>query len=438
MTFLARPFLAVCLSLAALLFWQRPAPFLFSMTPPDWAKEYEDAHTPADRIWGAMDMAREIVRASQKHRPLTEFIEEHLAQDSVTFQDREWRDWYEKHFFSDESALGDTRFETLYFRPSDLPSSRIPFERGHICIRGENSIRFLRIYKTPARELVGKNIQSDILHPYWNVAILLLAASLGLAAAGYFTGESRDLAAESFPGKGLKATAAIFASGLALTALPFLNFDPEGSPPFVFLGGFISLSGMIGFVLFAFYFNNLRKILDGRDLLAHWTIEPDEWKNFVEEEYRRERSAKWKLFLLVSVVIVLVGAGFRLLAEQEDAANIVLLVLAGLIALLWFVAMVLPNYFHIKKSKRPGEVFVGMSGVYIGGSFHSWRFPGSRLESVEFESGSSSRLNFVYSYVMFTGRSLNAIRQPVVFSVPIPEEMEREAKRIPARFGFGT
>ncbi len=436
MMFLARPFLAVCFALAALLFWQRPAPFLFSMTVPDWAKEYEKAHTPAEQIWGAMEMARELTRSWKMHLPLTEFIDESIKESSLSFDDNQWRDWYETHFSGGGTSRENDGPERRYFRPSDLPSSQIPFDSGHIRIQAENSIYFVRVYKTPAGEFSGKNIPAELLHPDRNIALLLLAAALGFMAARYFTGERQDRAIASFPGKGLKTSAAIFASGVALAVLPFLNYIPQESPPFVFVGGFLSIVGAIAFILFFLYFNGLRKILDGRDLLASWTFGRTEWESYVKWEYDHEKSGKRKLFILVSAIIVLVGLGFRLFAEDEDAANIVLLVLAGLIALLWFVALVLPKFNHFRKLKRAGEVFVGKSGVYIGGSFHLWKFPGSRLESVEYEEGSAPRLNFVYSYVMLAGRSLNAIRQFVAFSVPIPEGNEHEARQLPKKFGL--
>ena len=422
MKFLTRPLLIVFFFLAALVLWYRPAEHVFWAKKTDWAAEYEKIHTPDSMLWGAMDFAREVIRSSYRHTPLTEFIEDRTRESLVRVDDDIWRTWYSDHF----STPGEPIEDGQYFCVSDFPINGIGRENGFLEIRNIDRIDHLTFSRLPAKDFDDKPIASHLRYPFRNHALIALAIAAALMLSGVLLEKEPDLVADSSAGKGCKIFASVLLSGVVLIAVPFLYHNPNESPPFLAVGGFVCLAGTIGILLYGIQWRQVRRFIDGEDCLVRWTCSPFESSRFARWEFEREKTAKLGLLLLVSAIILVVGLGFWI-AVADEAAGYVFLFLVGLTLFLWMIAFIAPRLAYRRNLGQNSLVIVGKSGAYLNGAAHTWTFPGSRLEYAEFVVDPFPMIHIEYSYVMIAGKSLAVSRQPVTVVLPVPEGMQKEA-----------
>ena len=412
------------------LFWWRPAPEVLVITPINWAEAYEKQHTPSTPLFGgAMEYARALKRSSQKHQPLTEFIRSSLGTDVVRLNDRSWLIWYED-FFGTNKVSEST---PSYFNPDDISAVKSTTDNGYLEIQAEHSIHHLRYSRLETSDLHrADSIPWSVEFPYRCQAMILLAAILIFLVYRRFRPAPSDPMGHSSAGKGCQVFCFILIIGLALSALPFLYYGGEAGFAALFVGGFIVLAGITGLTLFGIQAKTLHQIIDGRDLLAHWTYTLEAWQQFAATELERQRSLRLGLLAFISLIILVVGGGFAL-AMADDAGLWVFYFLLALIGLLWGIAVIPPWLTYRRNMKGPGEVWIGSKGLSINGTVHTWNLPGSRFESVEYIPGRLPVLNLVYSYLMMAGRSLYFFRQKASVHVPVPEGREEEAKRMEDR-----
>lgn len=213
--------------------------------------------------------------------------------------------------------------------------------------------------------------------------------------------------------------------GILIFLLPIvINMDGmNGGYALMFIAiALVIPAGIITSILYGIRAKTLDKIISGKDLLAHWTYSPDEWKKYTEEEYVRERSDKMALFYVLVFFCVTIGGGLFLVAEDKEAAGIVL---AGLLALASFIRLLIAyttrNNYSANK-KHLGEVFIGRKGVYLNKSFHSWNFL-SQLEGALIDQ-KNNILEIEYSSLSNQGKNYASVR------IPIPRGKEEEAKTL--------
>ena len=429
MGFLARSLLVTSGILAALLLWWRPPAEILSVRPVDWAALYERQHTPPPHLWGAMEMAREMIRAGTSHLPLTEFIDEATRGRLVRGDDDRWRGWYDRHVDGSRPPRG----ESLYFSPTEAPLADLMARQGYVALRTAGRIHFLDYQRIEAADLSGKAVPANLRYPHRSQALMLLAAALAFWGITRFRAKAADPMTASTTATGCRATGAIFAAGIAVMALPFFYHYPEEGAPFFFVGFFVFLCGAIGLALFAWQMHTLGRIIGGKDQLARWTYDPGEWKRFVAWEFAEEISEKRGLLVLVSAIILAVGGGFWLVM-RDAAAAWVFVFMIGLAALLWAVVWIVPRLSRRRNLKGTGEVYIGRSGISVNGAVHTWNLPGSRLESAAFIEKPFPLLVFVYSYLMVAGRSLYVFRHAATVRVPVPRGMEAEAAELSRQF----
>ena len=425
MKFLLRTFITSATLLLGLLLWWRPAPMLIEVRPIDWAKEYEAAHTPAEQAAGVMSHYREIIRSSKAHVPLTEFIARETEGQFILGSSDEWRSWYSNLVLP---SLAEQP-ERFYCSVEIPPFAGLDQERGYVEIRAGDRVDFLFFSTIPARYFVDLKVPSALRYPFRQEAAAVLLAAVALLLFQRFWRGPTDLAADSSAGKGCKVFVAVLTTGFALFILPFFYQDFDSNIPLFFVGFFALIAGFIGLGMFGWQLRILRQILGGRDLLAHWHYDPVEWRRFVEWEFTEEREEKRGLWLFISAIIVVVGGGFWLIMRDRAAAWVFLFLL-GLIPLLWMVAVLAPKLTYRRNIKGPGEVYVGTTGMYVNGSVHTWRLPGSRFESAEYHDQPFPLLAVVYSYLMIAGRSLYVFRQYHEVRAPVPVGRQEEARQI--------
>ena len=425
MTFLLRTFITSVTLLLGLLLWWRPAPMLIEIRPIDWAKEYEAAHTPAEQMSGVMGHYREIIRSSKAHVALTEFIARETEGQFILGSSDEWRNWYSNLALP---SLAEQQ-ERFYCSADIPPFDGLDQERGYVEIHSDGRVDFLFFSKIPARYFVDLKIPSALRYPFRSEAAGVLLAAVALILFQRFRRGPTDLAANSSAGKGCKVFVVVLTTGFALFILPFFYQDFDSNIPLFFVGFFVLIAGFIGLGMFGWQLQILRQIIAGKDLLVHWQYDLEEWRRFVEWEFKEEREEKRGLWVFISAIVVLVGGGFWLIMRDRAAAWVFLFLLS-LIPLLWMVAVLAPKLTYRRNMKGPGEVYIGAAGMYVNGSVHTWRLPGSRFESAEFLTQPFPLLAVVYSYLMIAGRSLYVFRQYAEVRAPVPAGKEEEARSI--------
>ena len=210
---------------------------------------------------------------------------------------------------------------------------------------------------------------------------------------------------------------------------PFV-FDLDGMDGGFALAFICLLLFIMGIIIAIIYMRRaktLDRILSGKDLLARWSYSPDEWQQYAGEEYKRERSGKQTLFIVIAVIAVVIGLIF-VVVDRTEAGLWVLAAMAGLIALIAFVAYFTSWYNYRQNLKYPGEVLIAPNGAYFSRQLHLWDSLGARLVRVELKEQKQSYIEFVYEAPTRTGMQEYEAR------VPVPLGKEKEARELVEKF----
>jgi len=195
--------------------------------------------------------------------------------------------------------------------------------------------------------------------------------------------------------------------GFAISALSFI----------------IAITGIIVTVIYARRARLLDRILDGENLLAHWTYSLEEWNQYADKEFQTEKKEKRMLFYMVAGIALFFGVLFFLF--DREGGLWVLISMLGLIGLIAFVAWFAAWYNYSQNKKYLGEAYITRDAVYLNRQLHTWRGLGSRLESVVLaEKESRPLLAFTYSAPSRIGRQEYTVR------VPVPEGQEKAAEKL--------
>jgi len=190
--------------------------------------------------------------------------------------------------------------------------------------------------------------------------------------------------------------------------------------------GFISFFLVISFAItsgiFASMARRLNVIFYEDNILAHWEYNKEEWLKYSEEEFKKQKTEKWGLFILIAVITVLVGGIFTL--THRDAWKVLLVVFAALLFVLALTVLITTRRKYTKDNKNINpEVYISMNGVYLAGDFHVWNFLTSRLEDVILDEN-KYLIIIKYSYMTRTGSTHSIIR------IPVPLSKHEDAKVI--------
>jgi protein-S-isoprenylcysteine O-methyltransferase Ste14 len=220
-----------------------------------------------------------------------------------------------------------------------------------------------------------------------------------------------------------------------ITALAIFGiFAPELFGLKMFSGGaaisvvciLLAITGLIVALIYMARAGKLDKILKGSDLIAHWTYSPDEWQQYTEEEYQRQKSGNRGLFILIAVISLVIGIIY-FIADHRNG-QWVLLTMVGLIALMAFVAWFTAYYNHRQNKQNRGEAFFAPDALYINRQLHDFKGLGAKLENVALKGDSQQYIEFTYSAPTRTGR------QDYQARVPIPQGKDDEARTLVEKY----
>jgi hypothetical protein len=220
-----------------------------------------------------------------------------------------------------------------------------------------------------------------------------------------------------------------------ITALSIFGiFAPELFGLKGFNGGFaisavcilLAITGLIVALIYMARAAKLDRILKGTNLLAHWIYSQDEWQQFTNEEYTRQKSSNKGLFIMISVISIIIGIAF-FVADRRNGIW-VLLSMIGLIGLMALVAWFTAFYNRRENQKRLGEVYITPEAVYINRQLCDFTSLGAKLEKTELKGDPPRYIEFVYSAPTRTGRQRYDTR------VPVPGGKEKEARELVDKF----
>jgi hypothetical protein len=371
-------------------------------------------------------MAKEFIRQQRGELSLDEFIHHETKDRLIISESEPLNEWIQNQAPSNGKAFLSAKNPLVKGLTLNHPFGYIENTIGDTSV-------YLSFERLNSDELGGKNIPSDLRFPFRSLASMCFVIFGILFFYNHVTKDKKDLFINSSAMLGVKIGLFLLMGGMSLIAMPFLYGWMNDKPPFIFLGGFIVMSGIVTLSLFGYQMAFMSKLLREENIWAHWTYDRDEWQEATAKTYNIEKAEKTGLFILITILFILVWAGFGLFVD-DATAGIMALMFLGILALLAVFAFVLPFFTYIRKMERPGEILISKDGVYNCGTVHTWFLAGARLEKVNRLKKPFQMLEFVYSYVMMAGRIPYFFRNSYALRVPIPAGKETEADHILSQF----
>jgi hypothetical protein len=213
-------------------------------------------------------------------------------------------------------------------------------------------------------------------------------------------------------------------ASLLCAMLPFIaDIDiMNGGGAMIFIGFVMFLTGAIVTPFFFKRAKRFNNIVSGKNMLAYWTYQPEEWGEYAEAEFRKRKKEKWGLFWLISIIGIIVNT--IMCFAIPDGVIIFIFVQLGLMLILGFTAFLSYSLPHQKNKKHIGKAIIAPYGIYLNGSFHSWQGLSARFERVEF-TDNNTILCFTYSALV-----RYAQREEYTVNVPIPKNEISTAVRV--------
>lgn len=220
----------------------------------------------------------------------------------------------------------------------------------------------------------------------------------------------------------------ITAAAILAVVIPFL-LDIENSTGLILVvvaGFLLAIIGLIIAIIYQMRAAKLDSILKGDNLLAQWTYTPDEWQQFAEEEYQRQKKNNLTLFIIITIVTAILGFGFWLF--NRKMGMVIFLTVLGALALVGLIAWFTAFYNHRQNKRIQGQAFFTPDAVYINRQLHDFKSMMSKLEKTELKGDSQQYIEFTYSAPTRNGRQNYEAR------VPVPRGKEQEARELVQKY----
>jgi hypothetical protein len=182
---------------------------------------------------------------------------------------------------------------------------------------------------------------------------------------------------------------------------------------------FLCLTSVVSALVFGSLAKQQDKLLQGKDLLAHWTYTKEEWGLFYQGESVRDQKEKTMLFYIVAAWAILFGILFPIY-DPEDGI-FVTYVMVGLIALIGAVAILSIKITRHNLKEHGGEAFISTKGAYISGQMHSWSLAAGSLLDVSYLDASPQRMIQI-DYL--GGKTEYSVH------IPVPHGKEDQAQKV--------
>ena len=182
-----------------------------------------------------------------------------------------------------------------------------------------------------------------------------------------------------------------------LTILPHMEWSPvSGFWALSFISLFLFISSLVVMWMFRARSKKLQSLISGENLLAEWTLTPEQKEKYVDYFYEQEKTKNMAILFSISFVSIIVFGLFILFIDEGKLA--MLGVWAGLIVFLSFFAFGMPLYYKNSNRKGDGRILIGAKYAYINGYFHNWDFILSGLSRIKIIKEPFYGINLIYYY----------------------------------------
>ena len=191
------------------------------------------------------------------------------------------------------------------------------------------------------------------------------------------------------------------------------------------------LLAIIGIIVVIIYIGRARLlsgIIDGKNVLAHWTYSSDEWRKFTEKEFKEEKQVKKGLFYVISGIALFTGIVFLFIDHRNGIW--VLVGMLALIVIMAFVAWFTSMYNYRQNKKFHGQSYITEKAIYLNRQLHTWGGLGDSLDSVEMDKKDNAQTVLIFKYSVIT----RTVLQQQTVRVPVPTGKENEAEELINKF----
>lgn len=219
----------------------------------------------------------------------------------------------------------------------------------------------------------------------------------------------------------------LFLIGYANEAMDCMS----GGCAVMFVSFFIAVTLVAIALLFWSRARTVDVILEGPDLLAHWTYSLEDSAASASREFAEYREANRALFIiiggffLIAIIIILIFG--------EEAGGLTALILLGCLGIIALAAWGAPRIVYRRSLRAIPEAYIGKNGIIYREAVYPFRSFLNRLESVTYrEAGHGNPPLLTFSFLQVVGLY---ILRPYAVSVPVPTGEEDHAREISGYFG---
>lgn len=214
--------------------------------------------------------------------------------------------------------------------------------------------------------------------------------------------------------------AAVFA---ILTILPFMEWSPVfGVWGLSLISFWLVLSSLVIAWIFKKRSSKLQTLISGENLLAAWTLTPEQKEKYVDYFFEQEKKRNKAILISISSIAAVIFGIFILVIDEGKLAMFGVLI--GLIVLLSLFAFIMPIYYRHSNKKGDGKVLIGAKYAYINGYFHNWDFILSGLSQIKVIQKPFLGINLVYYYTDRTWQHSEEIFIPANEGIDLEELAE--------------
>ena len=178
----------------------------------------------------------------------------------------------------------------------------------------------------------------------------------------------------------------------------------------IFLSGFCVIVCIIVIVIYVQRAKQFDELINDKNILARWTLSPQEWSQYAEYDYQEDKNGKLALFYLISVISLVIGILLSVLSQDILFFYIIL----GIIAMTGITACLSIYLARKRNQTQTGSVILSIHSVLLNDEFHNWTSMGAKLESLTYiDDTKPTIIALEYSFPSREGRSDYTIRIPV-------------------------
>jgi len=206
-----------------------------------------------------------------------------------------------------------------------------------------------------------------------------------------------------------------FSGGLLLFIIAGFAEIIKIHPAWIMIALFFLIFSTVIAIMFKERGKKLQKLISKENIIAQWTLNDAEKKQFVNHLFKHEKNKNTVILFSISFIAIIVFGIF--IAVIDEGKLFMLAVLVGLILFLALFAYGMPYYYKYKNSKGDGNILIGTKYAYINGYFHNWDFPLSGIKKVKIIHKPFYGISLTYYY---TDRTL---KHSETLEIPAPEHI---------------